>query len=129
MTHDNKVFADANVVVEIALGRAKMNKSIRLLQTVDEVFISTLSVHLAVHFGAKYSSLDSLQNLLSSFSVLDLNSEDCEWAFKNCRGDDFEDALQIAVAIRNGCTEFVTFDRQLAQTYDNLPTLKMKLLT
>jgi predicted nucleic acid-binding protein len=36
--------------------------------------------------------------------------------------------LQLAVAIRNGCTQFVTFDKTLATAYSDLLTIKTRLL-
>lgn len=65
---------------------------------------------------------------MSEFTTLPLLPEDVAWAYENIRDEDFEDALQLAVAVRTGCETFVTFDKHLAKTYSNLPTLEVKLL-
>jgi predicted nucleic acid-binding protein len=129
MALSNKIFFDANVVVEIALQRERMQTSIEYLQkNVGRVYVSSLTIHLVVHFGKKHSSVASLQDLLSEFIPLGLLPEDTAWAFENTRDKDFEDALQLAVAIRTGCDIFYTFDKKLAKNYANLPTLKVILL-
>lgn len=125
----NKIFFDANVIVEIALERKNIQTAINSLRNAGEyAYASTLSGHLTVHFGKKHADLAALEQLLSSFTLLSLESIDFTWAFRNRHDDDFEDALQIAVAIRNGCNEFVTFDKKLAKAYGNLPTMKITLL-
>jgi predicted nucleic acid-binding protein len=65
---------------------------------------------------------------MQDYVMIELSADDFAWAFDNARDDDFEDALQLAVAIRTGCDTFVTFDKQLAKNYNNLPTLKVVLL-
>jgi predicted nucleic acid-binding protein len=35
----------------------------------------------------------------------------------NFKGDDFEDALQVACAIREGCNNLVTLDGSLSKKY------------
>ncbi|MCA9348114.1 hypothetical protein KC867_01750 [Candidatus Saccharibacteria bacterium] len=81
-----------------------------------------------LYFGSKNLPLSTLQGFLSDFEMLSLDSADFDWAFNNIRDSDFEDALQIAIAVRNGCNEFVTFKKNLASTYDNLESIKIRLL-
>jgi predicted nucleic acid-binding protein len=69
-----------------------------------------------------------LRSFLGDYTILPLDESDFEWAFTNMRNPDYEDALQLAVAIRNGCSKFATFDKDLVTTYKNLPQIKTQLL-
>jgi predicted nucleic acid-binding protein len=125
----NTIFLDANVLLEIVLGRDKEVAARKFIESNDEnLCISTLTAHLVVHFGKSIVTLPVLRKLLADYTVLSLDNADFEWAFTNIRGADFEDALQIAVAVRNGCSELVTFDKNLASTYRHLPSIRTKLL-
>jgi predicted nucleic acid-binding protein len=123
------LFLDANILLEIILSRPNEKLARELLEKQDEeVYISALTAHLVVHFGQPIVSLPILRGFLADYTVLELTNTDFEWAFSNTRNKDFEDALQLAVAIRNGCTQFVTFDKTLATTYSDLLTIKTRLL-
>jgi predicted nucleic acid-binding protein len=76
----------------------------------------------------KRVDINIIEKFLLDYKILSLSEEDVKWAMTNRRNADFEDALQIAIAIRNGCTEFITLDRELYEAYKNLPTLKLRLL-
>lgn len=118
------VFLDANVVLEIVLkDRPHFNQAVRFLETVtDDTAISLLSTHLIMHFARKEKVDDSLlENVIGENELLAITPEDYIWAVLNEQGRDFEDALQIATAIRNGCETFVTFDSSLAKAYSKLP--------
>ena len=90
--------------------------------------VSALTVHLVVYFGTKSHSVQSLKDLLSDFEVVGLEPSDVAWAFDHMVKNDFEDALQVSVALRAGCEVFYTFDRNLYAAYKHLPNLKIKLL-
>jgi predicted nucleic acid-binding protein len=59
--------------------------------------------------------------MLSENKILPLALEDYRWAVDNEQGRDFEDALQVAMAIRTGCSSFITLDANLAKRYAKLP--------
>lgn len=123
----DRVFFDANVLIEIVDKRLHQVQAMKAIQqTRGQLYISTLSSCFVVYIGGKHLTLNLLEVFLSDFTMLSLEPEDVRWAFDNIRNTDFEDALQLAVAIRNGCTEFVTFDAKLARTYGDL--IKIKLL-
>ncbi len=125
----NALFLDANILLAIILGRNKRNQARQLLKGQKEKpYISALTAHLVVHFGQAIVELPTLRKFLGDYIVLSLERTDFEWAFMNMRGNDFEDALQIAVAIRNGCDSFATFDKDLAKNYEELLTIKTKLI-
>lgn len=123
-------YVDANVLFDIILpGRKRYESAKRSVIGASSVAISTLSVHLCVHFASKVSlKISDVKKMLDNFEIFSLTLEDTDWAFNNVRDNDFEDALQIAVAIRNGCTRFITFDKKLYSTYNSLPTIEIELL-
>lgn len=124
------VFLDANILLEIVLGRD--NESVARKFIADhqgDLYISALTAHLIVHFGKDIVDLPIIRKFLSDYTIIALESSDFDWAFINSRSQDFEDALQLGVAIRNGCSQFVTFDKVLATTYKSLPSIEIKLLS
>lgn len=126
---DKLIFLDANILLEILLDR-KNNKTARrfIKDNAGHLAISTLTAHIVVHFGLKVVDLPILRQFLGDYFMLEMTYMDFDWAFNNARSSDFEDALQLAIAIRNGCNEFVTFESQLFKVYKDLPTIKVKLL-
>ncbi len=100
-----------------------------LLKTAPELNISALSAHLIMYFGQKKVDLSVLRQFLGDYTILPLESADFEWAFVNMRKTGCEDALQLAVAIKNGCTTFITFDKRLAEAYGSLTNISVTLLS
>lgn len=126
---DKLIFLDANVLLEILLARKNDKIARRFIQNnAGHLAISTLTAHLVVHFGTKVVDLPVLRQFLGDYYMLEMTYMDFDWAFNNARSNDFEDALQVAIAIRNGCNEFATFESQLFKVYKDLPTIKVKLL-
>ncbi len=118
------VFLDTNILLEIILkDRTKRQQVEYFLATVDEpTAISMLSVHLILHFGRKEQIDDGLlRAIVAENELLSLTPEDYEWALAHEEHSDFEDALQMAVAVRAGCRTFVTLDAKLAKAYHELP--------
>jgi len=129
-TQASSVFLDANILLEIILGRQKQQLAKDLLSKYSESLnISSLTAHLITYFGQKRVELIVLRRFLVDYTVLSLDSGDFEWAFNNIRNNDFDDALQLGVAIRNGCASFITFDKTLFDTYSNLKSISVKLLS
>jgi len=126
----DSLFLDANILLEIILGRRQESIARRLIESQsDHLFISTLTAHLVVHFGHVIVNLPILRNFLSDYTILTLDPVDFEWAFTNIRNQDFEDALQLAVAIRNGCDRFLTLDKTLSTSYKDLSPIQIQLLS
>jgi predicted nucleic acid-binding protein len=124
-----QIFLDANVLLEIILGRENAALARRFLEKDGaQLNISALTAHLVVHFGKQIVELAVLRKFLADYNVLTLDTIDFEWAFNNIRNQDFEDALQLAVAIRNGCSKFITFDSNLTKAYADLVPIKTQLL-
>jgi predicted nucleic acid-binding protein len=124
------VFLDANVLLEIVLkDRPRLEQVLQFLETLnDDTAISILTVHLLMHFGRKQGITNELlENIIGENELLSITPEDYVWASLNEHGKDFEDALQVATAIRNGCKAFITFDAKLAKVYAQCP-IEMVLL-
>lgn len=126
--NDPLIFLDANVLLDIILPeRPRLALVQQFLADTPAVAISALSVHLAVHFGQKAGLQRSgIEATLAPLLILPINGEAVQWAFANVEGDDFEDALQVAAAVQNGCQKFVTSDVALARRYHSF--IDMKLL-
>lgn len=116
--NNNAVFIDANVLLETVLkGRRHAEKAQKYISS-RSVVISPLTAHLFVYFGQK----DGLENnlllaMLTNHRFTDFGTPQVMWAIRNYQDNDFEDALQVACAVLEGCQTFVTFDRKLAQRY------------
>jgi len=125
----SNVYFDANVLLEVVLKRDKESVAREtLLQNAPDGLISTLTGHLVMHFGRKDKAIPALRAFLSDYRLLALKTVDFDWAFNNIRDKDFEDALQLAVAIRNGCDRFLTFDEKLYKYYKDLAAIEVELL-
>lgn len=129
-TQADKIFLDANIPLEIVLGRQNQQLAKELLaQYSEDLNISSLTAHLITYFGQKRVDLTVLRHFLGDYTILSLDPADFEWTFNNIRNDDFEDALQLAIAIRHGCNSFITFDKQLVDTYGSLKNISVNLLS
>lgn len=112
------LFADANIILEILLpGRPKSQDVEKLLRGKD-ICISMLTVHLVYHFGLQERyELNQIKRFLDGYAILDVTGSDYQKALQTIRDKDFEDALQLAVAMRSDCDAVITLDRQFAKTY------------
>jgi predicted nucleic acid-binding protein len=112
------VFIDANVLLEVILKRVRAKACEHFLINDKNKAISTLTVDLVMYFVER-DKLDwePVKVFLESFNWLPLTDSDAQWAFTNFKGNDYEDALQVACAIREGCSRLVTLDGSLAKKY------------
>lgn len=112
------IFIDANVLLEIILKRGRSKACEQLLTNDKNKAISTLAVDLVMYFVEKYKlEREPVKIFLESFSWLPVTDSDAQWAFNSYKGDDYEDALQVACAIREGCSRLATLDGPLAKKY------------
>src|SRR5690554_4678248 len=89
-----KVCVDVNVLLTAALGRNGQAAAYQELKNLTgRACISTLSVHIFMHFAARQFPLPALERFLGDFQILALTPHDVAWAFSNVRDADFEDAL------------------------------------
>ncbi|HSH18020.1 MAG TPA: PIN domain-containing protein [Candidatus Saccharimonadales bacterium] len=118
------VFLDANILLELILPDRKQAVSVdrTLAGLAEPTAISMLSLHLVYHFGRKAGIQDvHLRAVLAPHELLSSQPADYEWALEHEDGVDFEDALQLAAALRAGCERFMTLDQALARRYGGQP--------
>ncbi len=121
------IFVDANVLLEVIQKRIHADICEQYLSNNKEKAISTLTLDLVMYFVERDKlPWQSVKTFLESFSWLPIIESDAQWAFANFNGDDFEDALQVACAVREVCKGFVTLDKALAKKYAN--TIPIELL-
>jgi predicted nucleic acid-binding protein len=120
-------FIDANVLLEVILKRMRSDICEDFLGNNEQKAISTLTLDLVMYF-AERDKLDwvPIEVFLGSFDWLPIVEADAHWAFARFEGRDFEDALQIACAIREGCDKLVTLDSDLTKKY--IKDLKIELI-
>jgi predicted nucleic acid-binding protein len=110
---------DANVLIEVILERKNAAVCRQYMQTANEdMAITMLSLDLVMYYAEKHKlDLSSTEQFVRLFLWLPIAEDDAESAFRLYAGDDYEDALQVSCAQREGCTSFVTLDRGLAKKY------------
>lgn len=124
---NEKVFLDANILLDLLLDREKSTAAKEyIIKNDGKLYISALTAHFVMHFGLKLFEQSVLRKYLNDFYIEDLTAQDVEWAFNNARNNDFEDALQLAVAIHSGCDTFATLDAVLYKNYKSLPTIALQ---
>ena len=110
---------DANIIIEIILSRKSSNDCRNYIELAKEdMAITMLTLDLIMYY-AERNNLDlvSIEKFTRLFIWLPLTDTDAEWAFTHHEGDDYEDALQISCTMREGCTKFVTLDKDLKKKY------------
>jgi predicted nucleic acid-binding protein len=120
-------YIDVNVLLEALIStRPKHLSVLKFLSSSSGVMISTLSIHIFVYFALKEGfDLNNLNKFISKFIHADLLDSDTVWAFANCNDKDFEDALQVSIALRNNCSNIVTLDKKLAKNYSSHINIKL----
>lgn len=112
---------DTNVVMEVLQRRRRFEAVSMFLtyQAGDEsLAVSTLTAsHLFYLMGSGKVAAQAVEKQLAHLELFNVLPTDVAWALKHYKRDDFEDALQVAAAIREGCSMFVTLDTKLAKKY------------
>jgi predicted nucleic acid-binding protein len=119
---------DANIVLELLLDR-KLAQTCKdyIASAKDEIAITVLSVSIIMYYAeGKHLNLIEVERLLRDFVWLGAVEADVAWSFQHFAGIDFEDALQVAIARREGCQSFITLDKALAKKYT--PIMPIELL-
>jgi predicted nucleic acid-binding protein len=117
----NKVFLDANILMEILFQRTKYTQIAEFLSQNSNVYISFLTIHILMY----YTELEKLEvqntwQLIQNCTILENNQTTFELAKNIYSGDDFEDCLQIATCLSDEITTFITLDKNLAKNHKNL---------
>src|SRR5690606_12787595 len=124
---ETRAFFDANILIESLLFRKNAAIVDSLLhQYAGRSYISAITGHIVTHYGQRYYDLVTLEAFLSEFEILPLLSGDFTWAFENAVARDFEDALQVSVALRARIPLFITFDQKLVSRYQQFDNLNVQ---
>ena len=112
------ICVDANVVLELVQRRHRAAACEQFLSGVQDAAISTLTLDVVMYFVER-DKLDTerIRQFLDNFLWLPVTEADMHWAFEHYSTKDFEDAVQVACALRERCSKFVTLDQGLARTY------------
>lgn len=116
------ILLDANILLEMLIaGRAKKEVVYQWMEGNEENFcITMLSVHLVLYFGLKDNlTISEIKTFLADYPKIALLPEDYVAAMGFLKDKDHEDALQLAVAERIGCTGIVTLDKKFSQVYED----------
>ncbi len=121
------VCLDANVLIEIILDRKKSLACREFIRTSpDDLAITLLSLDLVMYYAERNNlELGPIERLVRTFLWLAITEADADEAFRHYAHNDFEDALQISCAMREGCTRFVTLDAALAKKYGTALTVTL----
>lgn len=117
-----KVLLDTNVLLDVLFDRphrSAVEAAVsQLVRNADvQLAISVLSVSTVFYFVEKGGFAKTAAHaFLSNYRIFDMNEADYSWAMDNDQGD-FEDALQVACAMRHGCRDFLTLDKALAERH------------
>lgn len=114
------IVLDTNVVLEILEKRLRLNPTVRLLAHYKDFDSSITTLTLSNVFyilEKKPNKLKMIEKHLKAYRIISVTPDDATWAFNRYGGQDFEDALQVAAAIREKCQAFLTLDKQLQAKY------------
>lgn len=121
---------DANILQELLETRERVQQVIDAIteytKNGQDFAISTLTVsHVFYLSEAHKLSIKVTEEMVQKYTIFDVIDEDVNWALRNYAGKDFEDALQIAAAVRSKASKFLTLDSGLAKKYHKFITIKL----
>ncbi len=118
---------DANVLIDIILERQHFKACRQYIDLAkDDMAITMLSLDLIMYYAEsnKLPLRPTLQ-FLRLFTWLPMIEADAQWAYAHYKAKDFEDALQIACALRERCNKFATLDSPLSKKYSSQITVDL----
>lgn len=121
---------DTNILLEILELRQYYEATLATLKlhqdTQSMLGISTLTVSNTFYLAERHKvSPQRVELLIQNYQIFSIIPEDITWALSYYQGKDFEDALQIASALREGCTAFLTIEASLAAKYSHLLNVEL----
>jgi predicted nucleic acid-binding protein len=121
----SSAFVDTNVLMEILFARLRMQAAIEALDAESELATSILSLSTTFYYVERDNySKAATHAFFKGYQILDMNEADYNWAAQNDQGD-FEDALQVACAMRHGCKKLITLDADLAKRHNKHIAVKL----
>ncbi|MFW5720709.1 MAG: type II toxin-antitoxin system VapC family toxin [Candidatus Dojkabacteria bacterium] len=117
-----KVVLDSSFLLEILLDREYAHECKAVTAESSALFcISIITVHLCYYFLLKEGiSISTITRSIAPFTILESSSNDLSLALEILQGDDFEDALQVAIALNNRCDIMYTLDKKMRSRYSDL---------
>jgi predicted nucleic acid-binding protein len=122
------IVLDTNVVLEILEKRGRLQAVAHTLNRYkdDVSAVSTLTLSNVFYLVEKHKNAVTVaEELLKTYRIIGVAPEDAAWAFARYNGKDFEDALQVAAAMREKCSAFLTIDAHLARKYGKLLNVEL----
>lgn len=121
---------DTNILLEILMQRQSYDSVVASLKRHSlqdiKLGISALTISNVFYLAERHKIPTSrTEQLIADYKVFDVLSDDVDWALAHYKGKDFEDALQIAAALRQKCTVFLTLDILLAKKYGKFLTIEL----
>jgi predicted nucleic acid-binding protein len=118
---DKNLLLDANILIALVDKEESYDSIVNTLSDYNRFYINYLSYIFAYEKARKVGQdINSVISLLNNFEILPLTESTRVLALKICQNSDLEDASQLACAIENDITNFVTRDKKLKSKYDNL---------
>jgi predicted nucleic acid-binding protein len=115
------IVLDANIVLEVLEERRYCQEVLAALDRLagqDRPAVSVLTVSHSFYLAEAHKvPLARVEKLIRTFTIFDVLSKDVNWALAHYQAKDFEDALQVAAAIRHKASVFMTLDSALAAKY------------
>ncbi len=110
---------DANVLIDIILDRQHFKACRQYIDLAkDDMSITMLSLDLIMYYAESNKlPLRPIEQFLRLFTWLPMTDADAAWAYAHYKAKDFEDALQVACALRERCKTFATLDAPLSKKY------------
>lgn len=123
------ILLDSNILLEVLEHRRQYEDVIQTLANIagKEILAITVLTVSNVFYIAERNKLDfqKVENLIKSYRHMDIVGADVDWAIAHYKNKDFEDALQVAAAIREKYTAFLTLDASLAKKYSKFLPIKL----
>jgi predicted nucleic acid-binding protein len=124
------IVLDANVLLEILEQRSYYNDVMIVLEKQaklgSDFAISALTVSNTFYLAERHKiPTERVERLVEGYKILNVTNNDVSWALVHYKGVDFEDALQVAISIRENCDTFLTIDNQLAKKYGKSLTIEL----
>ncbi len=115
-----RVILDTNIILYILNNDERTPQIMEIIFKYSQCCISSITYTTVWYFIEKWKlDFREAKSCLDTFEILSTSSEDCELGFDLAKNEDVEDGVQIAIALNNGISNFVTCDKGLYEKYCN----------
>ena len=125
-----KVFVDTNLFIDILLDRKPFSKESAMVyklceNTMIDGYVAPITINNIYYICRKAKHIEIIKEYLAEistfFTVADMNSESIKKA-NSLKISDYEDALQYAMVMQNGCEYLITRN---VKDFKNMTTVKV----